>query len=180
MQALPKDNLVTLIVLCHLHNKQSIRCTKCGSTHYWLHGSYYRKGTHFVWVVIPVQRFKCQESGCKKTFSLRPVPILPYTRFSLWHLIQIDEQLQSGREINELIKGFGLRRSVIIRAQEYLKRVKRFVEQELHILGQFNRTGLFSKWIELIKECSWFDLTWKFFHTLYPLRFTQGPPHTIR
>ena len=151
MQTLPKNNLVTLIVLCHLHNAQSVKCTRCGSTHYWLHGCYYRKGTHFVWIIIPVQRLKCQETGCGKTFSLKPFPILPYVRFSLFHLVQIDEQLQSGRDINELSKGFGLRRSILIRIQEYLKRVRKFVEDEFRILGHFAKTDLFSQWIGLIR-----------------------------
>jgi hypothetical protein len=122
---------------------------------------------------------KCQETGCGKTFSLKPFPILPYTRFSLWHLIQIDEQLESGRKIDELAKGFGLRRSIIIRVQEYLKRVRKFVENEFRILGNFAKTDLFSQLIELIRSASWFDLSKRYFHGLYPLRYTRESPHTI-
>jgi len=179
MQTLPIDNLVTLVVFCHILTT-SRKCPRCGSTHFWGHGWYFRKGTHFSQLYIPVHRMKCQGPGCTKTFPLRPFPILPYCRFSLFHLIQIDEQQQAGMPVKELAKGFKLRVSVTLRVLEYLKRVRKFIKQEVRALRHFKETDFLSQWILLIKGLSWTGLSVRYFHSIYPLRLAGIPPHTIR
>ena len=54
----------------------------------------------------------------------------------------------------------------ILRAQHYLKRRRKFVEQEFRILGNFSKACFFTQWITLIKASSWFDLCKKYFHTI--------------
>jgi hypothetical protein len=179
MQTLPKANLVTLIVFCHILNT-SKKCPKCGSYHNWGHGWYYRKGTHFSQLYIPVHRLKCQCPGCNKTFPIRPFPILPYCRFSLFHLIQIDEQQQAGLQPKEMAKGLELRMSVILRVLKYLKQVRKFIKQEFRALGHFNEANFLDQWVAIIKRLSWPGLSVRYFHSIYPLRLAGIPPHTIR
>lgn len=170
MRTLPTNKLLTVILYCQLISK--IRCTKCGGYHFWKHGFYQRHKINFYYEIIDIQRYLCLEPGCKSTFSLKPVPLLPYCRFTLWHLIQIDELLSSGISSYKIAKSLDIPISVILRIKHYLKNVRVFIHREWRIAGHFIEASFLVKWTSLIKELSWFDLTRRYFHALYPLRVT--------
>jgi hypothetical protein len=157
-----------------------MKCSKCGQRNYWGHGWYFRKGTHFSQLFIPIHRYKCQTPGCGKTIPLRPFPILPYCRFSLLHLIQIEEHHQAGIQPQEIAKGLELRMPVVLHILKYLKRIKKFIKQEFRTFKYFNETDFLSQWIALIKEISWLDLSMRYFHHIFPKRYAGESPHTIR
>jgi hypothetical protein len=96
------------------------------------------------------------------------------------HLIQIDEQQQSGMQPKEMAKGFELRMSVILRILKYLKRIRKFIKQEFRALGHFSEANFLSQWVAVIKRLSWPGISVRYFHSIYPLKLSGIPPHTIR
>lgn len=174
MQTLPSNNLITVILYCQLISK--LRCTKCGGYHFWKHGFYQRRRIYFS-EAIDIQRYLCLEPDCKSTFSLKPVPLLPYCRFTLWHLIQVDEMFSSGISSYKIAKSLDVPISVILRIKHYLKNVHNFINSEWRIADKFSGAAFLLKWIALIKKLSWFDLCRRYFHTIYPLRVLEGKTH---
>lgn len=170
MQSLPSNNLITVILYCQLISK--LRCTKCGGYQFWKHGFYQRRQVHFYSEVIDIQRYLCLDPACKSTFSLKPVPLLPYCRFTLWHLVQINEMLERGFSSYKIAKSLDMPISVILRAKHYLSKVRTFIHREWRIAGNFLGGAFLLQWIGLMKTFSWFDLSRRYFHALYPLRVT--------
>ena len=178
MQTLPVYNLVTLILICQVKSKP--KCPICGSTRFWRHGWYYRKGTFFTDSYIPVQRCLCLKCPKYKTFSLLPSPLLRYVRFSLWHLLQIDELEKAGHSKKRIAKGFTLNPAVVQRILAYLIRVFNFIEDEVRTLDHFNPLSHFSKWIATVKSLSWWEMCKRFSLALYPKRYRDYYTNTIK
>ena len=173
-KALP--NLTIIVLYCQL--KSTHKCRACGSTHFWKHGFYRRKNVYSLSGFIDVQRCKCCKPGCKKTFSILPTPLLPYSRFSLWHLLQINECLQDGVSPYQIAKHLGMEQHVILRLKAYLVKVKAFISQTCQNAGHSLSASIKSQCETLMDSHKWFDLTWKFFHAIYPLRFPHIKTHT--
>ena len=168
MQTLPANNLIILILYCQLFSK--LHCTKCGEALFRKHGFHQRYKIYFCTEKVNIQRFYCLKPGCKGTFSLKPVPLLPYCRFSLWHLVQIDELLKSGDSSYNIAQSLDIPISVILRIKSYLTRVQTFIHSEWRICGNFTVVDFLRQWIGIMKRHTWFGLTHKYFHALYPLR----------
>jgi len=175
MQTLPKDNLI--ILLLYYQVIPQLKCPKCGKTLFKKHGFYQRRSIHFYTEIIDIQRHRCLSSTCTGTISIKPIPILPYCRFALWHLVQIDELLKQGLSSYKIAKSLDIPISVILRVQKYLKRVHNFIQSEWKICGHFTDDTFFLQWIGLIKELTWFDLIKRYFQALYPLRVKLSQKH---
>lgn len=178
MQTLPEYNLVSLVLICHLCEKP--KCPICGSTHFWRHGWYYRKGTFFSDFYIPIQRCLCLNCPKHKTFSLLPHPLLRYVRFTLWHLLQVDELEQAGHSSKKLSQGLNITPAVTLRIISYLKKVRQFIQQEIQALDSFEPLSHFSQWITCLKALSWLEICKRFSLVLYPQRYQDYFTNTIQ
>lgn len=109
-----------------------ISCPQCHGKDFWKHGSYKRTWFHTIRrkenTVRIVQRYLCLNTSCKRcTFTVQSADVLPYCRFLVPDLLNVDTALQTDTSLHGLQRIFGLRRTVLRRVSTLLDRTTDFL-----------------------------------------------------
>jgi len=157
-------------------SKGNLTCPYCGFHRCWKHGKYFRKGFHRPTAGPPqepvaVQRYLCRNPPCDRTFSKLPEAVLPYCRFFLSGLLSIAQDRAQGKSSYWIAKfRWGLSLRVVLRAGLLIRKVMPWLEGVCREAAGSVVTG-FRALIQTARErLSWFDLTRRWFHGLYPCR----------
>jgi len=165
-------------------SEECIRCKYCNDTHFWKHGSYirtafYQKHSPIYATSQSVQRYKCCNSPCKRTFSILPPDVVPYSRFHWKDLLSIAGLLFSGTSVYRIAHTmWGLSKGIISRAKVLLYRLKAWFIRLCHESLQpdnetFKEAAFFCQ-----NEHSWSTFTWMWGFHIYPSCFgTYLTPH---
>ena len=163
-----------------------LKCKYCNDTHCWKHGCYIRTGFHKKHSVIydtrwPVQRYKCCNPQCRRTFSILPSGIVPYCRFSWKDLLEIASLLLSGTTVYTIAHTiWGLPYRILSRSKQLVHRLKEWFIQLCHesLLPNpetFEQAALFCT-----QQYPWYTLTNMWDFQIYPCRFgTYLTPHKM-
>ena len=159
------------------------KCSRCNESICWKHRSYNRKGFHSKDDAdeIPpvfVQCYQCQNPSCKASFNDLPENVLPYTRFFLPDFLELFTLFAKGYSAWKIYKtsSFGKRISLAIiqRLIITFKKVLSFIQSWIRELNCTISNNL-ETMVHTLQHCvSWFDLTRRWFRTIYPLRFSQN------
>lgn len=111
----------------------TISCPSCHSTKCWRHGSYTRKWFHFChpskFIIRQVQRYYCTCKSCtRRTFTVQAPDVLPYCRFFVSDLYEIDQRLEPTPRIRALARLLKLHRGVVRRVVSLIERSKAFFQ----------------------------------------------------
>lgn len=151
-------------------------CPYCGFLRCWKHGKYFRKGFHRSTAGPPqepvaIQRFLCRNPRCGRTFSVLPEKVLPYCRFSLDDLLVIADDKSEGKSSYWIAKHrWGLSLRIILRAVILILKVSDWLAGVCREAACSVVTGFRALIETAMERLSWFDLTRRWFHGLYPCR----------
>lgn len=155
----------------------SRRCPYCGSPRCWKHGTYRRKGFHYLaggqtgQEPIAVPRSICRRPSCERTFSVLPDTVLPCCRFHLDGLLSIAGERTDGKSSYEIAKHqWDLSLRVVLRAVALVDRMVPILERLCREVAGGVASG-FGALVTTVREtCSWCDITRALFRGLYPCR----------
>lgn len=158
-------------------NLSSPPCPYCGFPRCWKQGKYRRKWFHHPLAAGPArgpvaaQRYLCRNPPCDRTFSELPSGVLPYCRFFLGGLLSIAEDSAAGKSSYWIAKcRWGLPLRVILRAVSLIRKATPLLEGVCRETAESVVSG-FQSLVKTVREkFSWFDLTRRWFHHLYPCR----------
>ena len=163
--------------------KPYLKCPRCNENVCWKHRGYNRKGFHNKnengeTPLIFVQCYQCQNPSCKASFNDLPENVLPYTRFFLPDFLELFTLFAKGYSAWKIYKtsSFGKRISLAIiqRLIITFKKVLSFIQSWIRELNCTISNNL-ETMVHTLQHCvSWFDLTRRWFRTIYPFRFSQN------
>jgi hypothetical protein len=153
-------------------------CVFCFSAHCWKHGSYIRRGSHSPNLKIPpeetvVPRYLCKRPGCGRTFSVLPSGTLPYCRFGFEDFLWIHAQYYEGMNAYSIWNACRLQQvwlGTVKRLLIFIQRAMVFVRNWCRETDNPVSGDLKSMCFALLKDCSWFEFTSRWYHALYPSR----------
>ena len=153
-------------------------CVFCAFHKIWKHGAYSRTATYTKVFKNPpeaqvVQRYRCKNPSCRRTFGQLPIGTLPYCRFIFDNFLWIQQQTSSGKTAYSIWKNchlFLVSLAAIRRLLILFRQVLTFVENWCRELDISITSDFKVMCSQLLSKYSWFTFSTRWCHALYPKR----------
>lgn len=151
-------------------------CVYCWFSVCSKHSKYFRKWFYQTESDLPsepetVQRYKCGNPMCKRTFSILPENVLPYCHFHLDSLLSISRNLTEGKSRYWLAKNvWKISLRVLLRVDVLIRSVTPLLEAFYREVTGVVTSGFQELVVKIREKVCWRDFTRRWFHGVYPCR----------